>query len=86
MTGEDQREQELERAMRQLVADHHAGKLSMGAYRRLRRTLLEASESGEELLPLLSGEIPKTARPGWVVRGAVGGIVALLLLLLWLFR
>lgn len=84
--SDDTRELELARALRQLTTDHHAGRLSMSAYRRLRRRLLEASESGEELMPLLTGQIPATSRPGRVVWAAVLGILVLLAMLLWLFR
>ena len=84
--NEDRREQELAQALRQLSTDHQFGRLSMAAYRQLRRRVIEASESGEDIRPLLSGEIPQTARPGPVVWVAGGLIAGLLVLLFWLFR
>lgn len=83
---EDRREQELSQALRQLANDYQFGRLSMGSYRRLRRTVIEASESGKAIQPLLTGEIPESARPGPVVWVSIGLIVALLALLFWLLR
>jgi len=82
----EKREQELAEALRQLATDHQYGRLSLDAYRRLRRVVLDASESGEDIMPLLTGEIPKSKRPGIVVWIAVLGIVALLAMLAWLLR
>ena len=82
----DNREHELAQALRQLATDHQYGRLSLDAYRRLRRVVLEASESGEDVMPLLTGEIPKSKRPGIVVWIAVLGIFVLLVMLAWLLR
>lgn len=84
--SEEQREQALSQALRQVASDYQAGRLSMRAYRQLRRTVIEASEGGKDIRPLLGGDIPDSARPGPVVWAAVGLIVALLALLAWLLR
>ncbi|MBT8136721.1 MAG: hypothetical protein KJO54_06880 [Gammaproteobacteria bacterium] len=87
MSGnEDRREQELAQALRQLSTDHQFGRLSMPAYRQLRRRVIEASESGEDIRPMMGGQIPETARPGPIVWIAAALIVGLLALLFWLFR
>lgn len=82
----DNQEQHIARALRQLAIDHQEGRLSMAAYRRLRRSLLEKADSGEDLLPLHSGDSRRRPRPGVVVWLAFAAIVILLAGLGWLLR
>lgn len=82
----DNREQEIARALRQLGLDHQEGRLSMASYRRLRRSLLEMADKGEEILPLVSRNAARRVRPGIVVWLAGLAIVLLLVTLGWLLR
>lgn len=80
------REHEISLALRQLTADHQQGRLSLAAYRRLRRTLLDKADKDEELMPIGGDAVSANARPGIVVWLAIVVIVLLLATVGWLLR
>jgi hypothetical protein len=80
------REQEFSQALRQLASDHQQGRLSLAAYRRLRRELLEKADTDEELMPVQHDTVPTRVRPGMVVWLAVVLIMLLLATVGWLLR
>ncbi len=82
----DNREQEISQALRQLTADHQQGRLSLAAYRRLRRTLLAKADTDQELMPIHGDTVSAGARPGIVVWLALIAIVLLLATVGWLLR
>ncbi|MDH3645143.1 MAG: hypothetical protein OER80_00030 [Gammaproteobacteria bacterium] len=86
MTSElEDSEQEIAKALKQLVDDHQHGRLSMPAYRKLRHRLLHMAASGKET-GVAGGDIPSGKRPGAVVWIAIISIILLLVLLGFLLR
>ena len=82
----ENREQGIAQVLRQLSADHQNGRLSMSAYRRLRRELLDRAVRGEDIISLPTDQVSADARPGIMVWAAVVVIVLLLVAVGWLLR
>lgn len=80
------RETEISAALKQLTRDHQQGRLSLAAYRRLRRALLDKADKGQDILPPGGVEVPATARPGIIVWLAFVAIVLLIAIVAWLLR